>query len=196
MANYIELSKRFSKYWQPKWQSLYDKVHTTQNCKHLNWKYVLEPDKVKSDYLNEFSWLNNVLSYDINKDAIVFFKTNGAEKPNVKPHIDPGAMYWSLVFPVYNCTKDVITSWVEPIEDINASHAEYKNGYDTAVLNLRSEYKVTESYAIREKAILFKGNQWHMVTSLHNRNETRVIAKIWSENYTLDYLKDVCRDVL
>jgi len=196
MHNYIELSKKFTDFWQPKWQSLYDRIDETQNCKHLHWKYVLEPNKVKEDYLHDFSWLNEILSYNIDKDSIVFFKTNGEQKPNVKPHVDPGEMHWALVFPVYNCTEDVVTSWVEPLGNISANYAEYNNCYDTAVLNLRSDYKVIETYAITDRAIMFKGDQWHKVTSLHNRNETRVIAKIWSEHLTLNYLKDICKDII
>lgn len=184
-----ELSDVFSTTWIPRFRKLYDRVHETQNAHHAYWKYVLHPDRIKTDYLDEFPWLASVPTWDINHNLIIFFKNSGKDYKHVKAHKDPDNVVWSITMPIYGCDSDTVTTWLEPIEE-DTYRADATKGYDDNVEMLRSEYKEIESYSFGKRAVIFKSDVWHKAYTNHDRDETRVLAKLWVPNLSYEYMKN------
>lgn len=185
-----ELSDEFSQLWIPRFRSLYDKVHETQNAHHAYWKYVLHPDRIKSDYVEEFPWLAEVPTWNIDENLIIFFKNSGKDYKHVKAHKDPDNVVWSITMPIYGCDSDTVTSWLEPVEEVTG-RADASKGYDDNVEMLRSDYEVVESYSFNSRAVIFKSDMWHKAYTNHNRDETRVLAKLWVPNLQYEYMQEV-----
>lgn len=192
MSKYFhELSTEFSNLWIPRFRSLYDQVHETQNAHHAYWKYVLHPERIKSDYISKFPWLNEVPTWNIDNDLIIFFKNNsGQGYKHVKAHIDPDNIVWSITLPIYGCDSDTVTSWLEPKTNVKSYRADANKGYDDNVKMLGVEYNEIESFSFNEKAIIFKSDVWHKAYTNHDRNETRVLAKLWVPNLSYEYMKE------
>ena len=129
--------------------------------------------------------------------------SNGVGHKHVKAHLDPDNIKWALTFPLYNCTRDSVTNWVEskdektyfpnPEEGKNQDFA-VKNGYDSNVKMLGSTYNILESYAFEKNAALFRGDIWHEVVSNHEREDIRVFGKIWTPELELDYFERLIGD--
>ena len=191
---YVELNQEFSDTWCPRFKQLYDRVHKTQNCHHVWWAYVLHPSRLKRDYLDEFPWLTEIPSYDINdeKNTIIFFRSNGQKNRHVKAHVDPNEIDWSIVLPVQNCTDETVTNWVEPIGDVVEERAKTSAG-NKDVKMLGNNTKIIDSYCFTNKAALFNGGQWHEVRISHNRDEDRVLGKLWTPKLSKEHMLEVCK---
>lgn len=187
---YQELSDEFSQLWIPRFRSLYDKVHETQNAHHAYWKYVLHPDRIKSDYVKEFPWLTEVPTWNIDNNLIIFFKNSGVGHKHVRAHKDPDNVVWSITMPIYGCDKDTVTSWLESAKEVTG-RGDASKGYDDNVEMLRSDYNIIESYSFTNRAIIFKSDVWHEAYTHHNKNDTRVLAKLWVPNLSYEYMQEV-----
>lgn len=188
---YQELSDEFSSLWLPRFRSLYDKVHASQNAHHAYWKYVLHPDRIKSDYLKDFPWLTEVPTWNIDENLIIFFKNSGKDYNHIMAHKDPDNVVWSITMPLYGCDSDTVTTWLDPIENENTYRADGSKGYDDNVEMLGCDYNEIESYSFNDRAIIFKSDVWHKARTKHNRDETRVLAKLWVPNLQYEYMQEV-----
>lgn len=188
---YQELSDEFSSLWLPRFRSLYDKVHASQNAHHAYWKYVLHPDRIKSDYLKDFPWLTEVPTWNIDENLIIFFKNSGKDYNHIMAHKDPDNVVWSITMPLYGCDNDTVTTWLDPIENENTYRADASKGYDNNVEMLGCDYNEIESYSFNNRAIIFKSDVWHKARTNHNRDETRVLAKLWVPNLQYEYMQEV-----
>lgn len=188
---YQELSDEFSSLWLPRFRSLYDKVHASQNAHHAYWKYVLHPDRIKSDYLKDFPWITEVPTWNIDENLIIFFKNSGKDYNHIMAHKDPDNVVWSITMPLYGCDNDTVTTWLDPIENENTYRADASKGYDNNVEMLGCDYKEIESYSFNNRAIIFKSDVWHKARTNHNRDETRVLAKLWVPNLQYEYMQEV-----
>lgn len=188
---YQELSDEFSSLWLPRFRSLYDKVHASQNAHHAYWKYVLHPDRIKSHYLKDFPWLTEVPTWNIDENLIIFFKNSGKDYNHIMAHKDPDNVVWSITMPLYGCDNDTVTTWLDPIENENVYRADASKGYDDNVEMLGCDYNEIESYSFNSRAIIFKSDVWHKARTNHNRDETRVLAKLWVPNLQYEYMQEV-----
>ncbi len=193
---YQELSDEFSSLWLPRFRSLYDKVHASQNAHHAYWKYVLHPDRIKSDYLKDFPWLTEVPTWNIDENLIIFFKNSGKDYNHIMAHKDPDNVVWSITMPLYGCDNDTVTTWLDPIENENTYRADASKGYDDNVEMLGCDYKEIESYSFNNRAIIFRSDVWHKARTNHNRDETRVLAKLWVPNLQYEYMQEVLGEYL
>ena len=126
--------------------------------------------------------------YDPTNESVVFFRFNGSdpETDKFEVHKDPDNACANVNVPVYNCTHETRTIWVEPIEEEIESW-EYRAGSkldpnkeETFSNHLRSEYREIETQYITDRCCLFKGDVWHKVIVDHKRDEWRIMAKFWS----------------
>ena len=107
----------------------------------------------------------------------------------------------NINIPIYNCTSDVVTTWVEPIgkeESIVEERAGNKvvKG-ETEVEFLTSNHKILEeANLVGDRCCLFKGDVWHKVDVLHKRNETRVMSKIWSRGLVWEEMLEKYKDFI
>jgi hypothetical protein len=193
---YQELSDEFSNLWLPRFRSLYDKVHASQNAHHAYWKYVLHPDRIKSDYLKDFPWITEVPTWNIDENLIIFFKNSGKDYNHIMAHKDPDNVVWSITMPLYGCDNDTVTTWLDPIENENTYRADASKGYDNNVEMLGCDYKEIESYSFNNRAIIFRSDVWHKARTNHNKDETRVLAKLWVPNLQYEYMQEVLGEYL
>jgi len=186
--NFKWLNKQFSDLWISRCRELYQEVEKTKIVKELHMKYIVTPAQLKEYYIDKFPWLLEMPMYDPTKESLVFFRFNGSdtELNKFEVHKDPTEAYANVNVPVYNCTHETRTVWVEPIgEEIESW--EFREGskldatkQQTFSNHLRSEYKELETQYITDRCCLFKGDTWHKVEVDHTRDEWRVMAKFWS----------------
>lgn len=186
--NFKWLNKQFSDLWISRCRELYQEVEKTKIAKELHMKYIITPEQLKEYYIDKFPWLLEMPMYDPTKESVVFFRFNGSDKElnKFEVHKDPTEAYANVNVPVYNCTHETRTIWVEPIEEEIESW-EYRAGSkldpnkeETFSNHLRSEYKEIETQYITDRCCLFKGDVWHKVIVDHKRDEWRIMAKFWS----------------
>ena len=186
--NFKWLNKQFSDLWISRCRELYQEVEKTKIAKELHMKYIITPEQLKEYYIDKFPWLLEMPMYDPTKESVVFFRFNGSDKElnKFEVHKDPTEAYANVNVPVYNCTHETRTIWVEPIEEEIESW-EYRAGskldpnkQETFSNHLRSEYREIETQYITDRCCLFKGDVWHKVIVDHKRDEWRIMAKFWS----------------
>ena len=186
--NFKWLNKQFSDLWISRCRELYQEVEKTKIAKELHMKYIITPEQLKEYYIDKFPWLLEMPMYDPTKESVVFFRFNGSDKElnKFEVHKDPTEAYANVNVPVYNCTHETRTIWVEPIEEEIESW-EYRAGSkldpnkeETFSNHLRSEYREIETQYITDRCCLFKGDVWHKVIVDHKRDEWRIMAKFWS----------------
>ena len=186
--NFKWLSKEFSDLWIKRCRELYDEVERTGICQELHMKYIVRASHMQEYYIDKFPWLLEMPMYDPTNESVVFFRFNGSdpETDKFEVHKDPDNACANVNVPVYNCTHETRTIWVEPIEEEIESW-EYRAGskldpdkQETFSNHLRSEYREIETQYITDRCCLFKGDVWHKVIVDHKRDEWRIMAKFWS----------------
>ena len=186
--NFKWLSKEFSDLWIKRCRELYDEVERTGICQELHMKYIVRASHMQEYYIDKFPWLLEMPMYDPTNESVVFFRFNGSdpETDKFEVHKDPDNACANVNVPVYNCTHETRTIWVEPIEEEIESW-EYRAGSkldpnkeETFSNHLRSEYREIETQYITDRCCLFKGDVWHKVIVDHKRDEWRIMAKFWS----------------
>ena len=186
--NFKWLSKEFSDLWIKRCRELYDEVERTGICQELHMKYIVRASHMQEYYIDKFPWLLEMPMYDPTNESVVFFRFNGSdpETDKFEVHKDPDNACANVNVPVYNCTPETRTIWVEPIEEEIESW-EYRAGSkldpnkeETFSNHLRSEYREIETQYITDRCCLFKGDVWHKVIVDHKRDEWRIMAKFWS----------------
>ena len=202
--NFKWLNKQFSDLWISRCRELYQEVEKTKIAKELHMKYIITPEQLKEYYIDKFPWLLEMPMYDPTKESVVFFRFNGSDKElnKFEVHKDPTEAYANVNVPVYNCTHETRTIWVEPIEEEIESW-EYRAGSkldpnkeETFSNHLRSEYREIETQYITDRCCLFKGDVWHKVIVDHKRDEWRIMAKFWSMGNNWEELQKTFSDDL
>lgn len=191
---YKFLSKEFSDLWIQRTRELYDHAVETGEYKELHMKYIITPTHMREYYIERFPWLDDLPLYNPREHSVVFFRFNGSnpEVDHFEVHKDPTEAWANLNVPVYNCTKETRTIWVEPIGEEYSQHEERAGSHiiagETNSEHLRSPYREVETMYITDRACLFKGDEWHKVIVDHRRDEWRVMAKYWSRQNDWDEL--------
>lgn len=185
--HYKFLNKDFSDRYISMFRLLYDEMEKSGVRKEAHLKWILRPEHLVDHYVKKFPWIKTLPDFNYEKETLVFFRMNPTwENGNhFHIHLDPLEANANINIPIYNCTSDVVTTWVEPIgkqESIVEERAGNKvvKG-ETEVEFLTSNHKILEeANLVGDRCCLFKGDVWHKVDVLHKRNETRVMSKIWS----------------
>ena len=191
---YKFLSEEFSDLWISRTRELYDHAIETGQYKELHMKYIITPTHMREYYIEKSPWLDDLPLYNPREHSVVFFRFNGSdpEVNHFEVHKDPTEAWANLNVPVYNCTKETRTVWVEPIGEEYSQHEERAGSHiisgQTNSEHLRSSYKEVETMHITDRACLFKGDEWHKVEVDHDRDEWRVMAKYWSRENDWDDL--------
>jgi len=202
--NFKWLSKEFSDLWIARCRELYAEVEKTKIVKELHMKYIVTSTHMQDYYIDKFPWLLEMPMYDPTKESVVFFRFNGSdpETNRFEVHKDPIEGIANVNVPVYNCTHETRTVWVEPIDEEIESW-EYRagskldsTGTETFSNHLRSEYRELETQFITDRCCLFKGDTWHKVEVDHNRDEWRVMAKFWSRGLDWQQLQETFKEHL
>ena len=188
--HFIELNEKFSNLWIPRFKALYDVVHKTQYCDHAWWKYVVKPHHIKNKYLQDFPWLAEVPSFNVNEHLIIFFKANGAKYNHNIAHIDPNDIKWSITMPILGCTEETVTNWVKPKTEKKIFKGSTSAG-DKTVDMLKGDVEVIDSYCFTDKIIVFNSSVWHEAITSHRRDEDRVLAKLWTPNLSRNYFMEL-----
>ena len=197
---YKFLNENFSNLWITRTRELYDHAVETGLYKELHMKYIITPTHMREYYIEKFPWLDDLPLYNPREHSVVFFRFNGSdpEVNHFEVHRDPTEAWANLNVPVYNCTEETRTIWVEPIGEERTQHEERAGSKiisgETNSEHLRSPYKELETMYITDRACLFKGDEWHKVEVDHNRNEWRVMAKYWSRKNNWDDLIEKYRE--
>lgn len=196
--NFKWLSKEFSDLWISRCRELYAEIEKTRLVKELHMKYIVTPTLMREYYIDRFPWLLEMPLYNPTKESVVFFRFNGSdlETNKFEVHKDPTEAYANVNVPVYNCTHETRTIWVEPIGE-EVESWEYragskldKNQNETFSNHLRSEYREIETQYITDRCCLFRGDTWHKVQVDHSRDEWRVMAKFWSRGLDWNHLQE------
>jgi len=193
--HYKFLNKDFSDNYISKFRLLYDEMESSGFRKEAHLKWILRPEHLQEYYVDKFDWIKELPYFDYTKETLVFFRMNPSwENGNMfHPHIDPLNANANINIPVYNCTEETVTSWLEPVGDI-VNQVEERAGDkiiegETAVDFLKSQYKVIEQVRITERCCLFKGDVWHKVDYYGTEDKTRVMCKIWSQGLNWEKLQ-------
>ncbi len=205
MSQYFKwLNKEFSDLWIERCKELYQEVEKTNLVKKLHMKYIITPELMRNYYIDKFPWLFEMPMYDPTKESVVFFRFNGSdpETDKFEVHKDPTEAWANVNVPVYNCTHETRTIWVEPIgEEIESW--EYRMGskldlkeQQTLSNHLRSDYQELEIQYITDRCCLFKGDTWHKVQVDHKRDEWRVMAKFWSRKLNWENLQETFKNYI
>lgn len=205
MSSYFKwLNKEFSDLWISRVRDLYDHAVECGQYKGLHMKHIITPTHMREYYITRFPWLLEMPMYDPTKESVVFFRFNGSdpETDKFEVHKDPTEAWANVNVPVYNCTHETRTVWVEPIgEEIESWEHRAGSRLDpteqqTFSNHLRSEYRELETQYITDRCCLFKGNTWHKVEVDHNRDEWRVMAKFWSRQLDWEQLQKTFKDYI
>lgn len=202
--NFTWLSKEFSDLWIARCRELYDHAVECGEYKELHMKYILTPTHMREYYIERFPWLNEMPMYDPTKESVVFFRFNGSdpETDKFEVHKDPTEAWANVNVPVYNCTHETRTIWVEPVGESKSLADHYAgsktdpHGNETFSEHLLSAHREIETQFITDRACLFKGDTWHKVQVDHNRDEWRVMAKFWSRQLDWNELHETFIDDL
>jgi len=196
------LNKEFSDLWISRARDLYEEAVTTGIYKEQHMKYIITPTHMCDYYIDKFSWLDDMPLYNPREHSVVFFRFNGSdpEVNHFEVHRDPIEAWANVNVPVYNCTNETRTVWVEPIGQEISQHEEragsvIKSG-ETNSEHLRSPYREIDTMHITDRACLFKGDQWHKVEVDHTRDEWRVMAKFWSRQLNWEELQETFKEYI
>lgn len=196
MNYYKELSEDFSQYYIPKFQEVFyffkeNAVNENSLIKKLHLGYTAMKPEAFDFVSSRFSWLENFrLKYGLSK-RLNFLETHGLNKKTFEPHIDGKEFNEVMLnFPIFNCTVETITTWVEPIEDFepillceNKTNTSTKKGATPHIPD-GVKYIETCSYNFTNRAVLFRSNKFHKVTNNTNRDEYRIVMHWWFPDYT------------
>lgn len=196
------LNKEFSDEYINLFRQLYDEIEDCKIVKEQHLKYILRPEHLQEHYIHKFPWIKTLPQFDYTQETLVFFRMNPTW-PNGNMfhiHIDPLNANANINIPVYNCTNEATTSWVEPIGEV-VNEVEERAGDkivsgETEVDFLKSSYRVIESVSITDRCCLFKGDVYHKVDLYSKEDKTRVMCKIWSRDLGWDNLQERWKDYI
>lgn len=199
--HYKFLTKEFSDLWITRFRQLHDSAEKNKIYNEYHLKWILNPDCLKH-HVEEFPWIKTIPLFDYTKESLVFFRLNGKtdEDNHFDVHKDPYDARANLNIPVYNCTKETKTTWVEPIGDEVAQYEERMGSKivagQTYSNHLKSPYREIDSCSIVDRCVLFRGDVWHRVDVNYTEDKIRVMAKVWNRGIGMDELIDIYKDYI